>query len=119
MSDTATTNTTTAAKGANRAAKNIIDAVAAASDSVSPTVVETTETVLALDVPSKVIVNQRLIVAVTAVAAAGIGVAGVLGFQKIREVRARKAVEKKMHAHGEMTSDDILEKKKRDEHGQN
>lgn len=93
MSETTTATTTTAARAANKAGKAIIDTVTAAGEHTLPTVVETAEVALALDVPTKVVLNQRLIVIATAVASASAGAGIYWGVNKFRAVRAQRKME--------------------------
>lgn len=83
-----TTETTTASK---KATEKAIAAVAAASETL-PTVVETAE--VALEIPSKVVLNQRLVVGVGVVAGIALGVGGVFGYGKLKEIRARRTAAK-------------------------
>lgn len=69
--NTATTATTTAAKKA-----------AAAVSETLPTVVETVE--VAMEMPSKVVLNQKLVVIVSVAAGVAIGAGGLWGFNKWR-----------------------------------
>lgn len=82
--DTATTTTTKSARAANLAGRAIIDAVQTAGDHTLPQVVETAEVAMAFDVPTKVVLNQRLVVAATAVSAAAVGAGLLWGAQKLR-----------------------------------
>ena len=79
-----TTTSTAAARGANKAAKTIIETVQNAGEHTLPQVIETAEVAVALDVPTKVVLNQKLIVGVTAVVAAGIGAGALWGITKYR-----------------------------------
>jgi hypothetical protein len=76
-----TTTETTTASATSKAADKAIKAVAAASETL-PTVVETAE--VAMTVPSKVVLNQKLIVIVTAVTAAAAGAGVLWGVTKFR-----------------------------------
>lgn len=53
-----------------------------------PAVVETAE--LAVEVPSKVVVNNKLLIAAGVAVGTGLGVAGVIAWQKIQAKRAAK-----------------------------
>ena len=88
-----TENTTAAARAANKAGKAILDTVAEAGEKVLPAVVETAEVAMALDVPTKVVLNQRLIVVTTAVASAGAGAAILWGVNKFRAARLTRKLE--------------------------
>ncbi len=79
-----TTTTTTAARAANKAGQKIIDTVAAAGENTLPTVVETAEVGMALELPTKVILNQRLVVAVSIVGGAALGAGVLFGINKWR-----------------------------------
>lgn len=74
-----TTETTTAS---SKAAEKAVKAVAAASETL-PTVVETVE--IAMDVPSKVVLNQRLIVIASVAGGAAAGAVGLWGVHKVRQ----------------------------------
>jgi membrane protein YqaA with SNARE-associated domain len=87
MSDTATT----VAAASNKASQKAINAVAAASETL-PTVVEVAEHAIAL--PTKVVLNQRLIVVVTAVGSAAVGAGVLWGVNRLRAVRAQKRAER-------------------------
>lgn len=63
------------------------------------TVAETVE--VALEVPSKVVMNQKLVVAASVVVGTGLGVAGVFGYRKFQEFRRDRKIKK---AADEMTS---------------
>lgn len=89
-----TENTTTAARAANKAGQKIIDTVADAANHVGPTVVETAEVALALDVPTKVVLNQKLIVVTTAFASAAAGAGILWGVNKLRDRKALRDLEK-------------------------
>jgi len=56
--------------------------------SALPAVVETAE--LAVEVPSKVVVNNKLLIAVGVAVGTSLGVAGVIGWQKFQAKRAEK-----------------------------
>lgn len=83
MSET-TTTTTSAARAANKAGKTIIDTVASAGEHTLPTVVETAEVALALDVPTKVVLNQRLIVIASVLGGAVLGAGVLYGVNRFR-----------------------------------
>lgn len=85
MSDT----TTTVAQAASKAGEKAIKAVAAATETL-PTVVETTE--IALEVPAKVVLNQKLVVLVAGAVGAGLAVGGLFGYRKLQEYRTSKKV---------------------------
>lgn len=68
VSETTTTASNTATAASRRAA-------AAAAEKVAPAVVETVE--VAMEVPAKVVLNQKLVIAASVVVGAGLG-AGVL-----------------------------------------
>lgn len=87
MAETTTTAVTTGSKAADRAVR----AVAAASETL-PTVVETAE--VALTVPSKVVLNQRLIVVASIVGGTVLGAGALYGYNKFQQARANK----KLHA---------------------
>lgn len=89
-----TENTTATARAANKAGRAIIDTVAEAGNHITPAVVETAEVALALDLPTKVVVNQRLIVVGTAVASAAAGAGILWSVNKFRERRAKAKLEK-------------------------
>lgn len=90
-----TTETTTAAtKSADVVASKASKAAAAVSDSL-PTVVDTVE--VAMEVPAKVILNQKLVVTAVAVVGIAAGAAGLWGFQKLRaRMAAKKLVQEMM-----------------------
>ncbi len=74
MSETTTAVVNSAAKKAGVAAAAVSEAL--------PTVVETVE--VAMEVPAKVVLNQRLVVAVSIVGGAAIGAGILFGVQKLR-----------------------------------
>ncbi len=74
MSETTTAAVNTAAKKAGVAASAVSDAL--------PTVIETAE--LALEVPVKVVLNQKLVVAVSMVGGAALGAGILFGINKWR-----------------------------------
>lgn len=92
--DAVTTTTTSAAKAANKAGRAIIDTVAAAGDHTLPTVVETAEVAVALDVPTKLVVNQSAVVIAAFVGGAAVTAGGFFGYKKYQEYKAKKAAEK-------------------------
>lgn len=93
-----TETTTTAARAANKAGQKIIDTVSEASDHVLPSVVETAEVAMAFDVPTKVVLNQKLIVT-AAFVGGGLATAGVLfGVKKFQAIKAKKRADKIVEA---------------------
>ena len=88
-----TENTTAAGRAANKAGDANLDPAAEAGEKVLPAVVETAEVAVALDVPTKVVLNQRLIVVTTAVASAGAGAAILWGVNKFRAARLTRKLE--------------------------
>lgn len=82
--------TTKSARAANQAGRAIIDAVQTAGDHTLPTVVETTEHAMSLDLPTKVVLNQRLIVGASIVGGAVLGVGILAGVNKFRAVRRER-----------------------------
>lgn len=77
MSETTTAVTSASKKASDKA----IAAVAAASETL-PTVVETAE--VALEIPSKVVLNQKLVVTVSLLAGVGVGAGALWGINKFR-----------------------------------
>lgn len=77
MSETTTAVANTASKKASQAAAAVSEAL--------PTVVETVE--MAVEVPAKVIVNQRLVVAAAVVGGAAVGAGILFGTQKFIQRR--------------------------------
>lgn len=86
MSETTNAVATTSKKATEKA----IAAVAAASDTL-PTVVETAE--VALEIPSKVVLNQKLVVLVSLAAGGGLTAGALWGVNKFRAYRAQKKLE--------------------------
>lgn len=91
--ESATTTTTHVAKGSSRAAEKAIAAVAAASETL-PTVVETAE--VAMEIPAKVVLNQKLIVTVSIFGGAAAGAGILWGVQKLRARLQAKKIEKQV-----------------------
>jgi hypothetical protein len=91
---TTTTTTTEAAKAANKAGRAIIDSVASAGDSLTPTVVETAEVALSVDVPTKLVVNQGVVVAAAFVGGVAVTAGAFFGWKKYQEYKNNKAIEK-------------------------
>lgn len=87
-----TTATKTATSVAERAAVGRSAKAAADASNVLPTVVETAE--LAMEVPSKVVLNQKLVVIVSVVGGAALGAGILFGVNKLRERMANKKAEK-------------------------
>lgn len=85
------TETTTAA--VNTASKKAAQAAAAVAETL-PTVVETEALTATLEVPTKVVLNNNLIVLASAVGGSALTVAGFYGWKKFQEFRAKKAAEK-------------------------
>jgi ABC-type proline/glycine betaine transport system permease subunit len=84
------------------AEKAVVNRAAKAAGEVSkalPTVVETAE--LAVEVPSKVMLNQKMIVAVSVVGGAVLGAGVLFGVNKLRERMAKKKVD------GDVLEEDI------------
>ena len=79
-----TTNT-----AVNKAAKAAGVTAAAVSETL-PTVVETAE--LAMEVPTKVVLNQRLIVVASIVGGAALGAGILFGVQKLRDRKKNKVL---------------------------
>lgn len=94
-STTATRTTASVAEKAavNRAAK-AAGVTAAEVSKTLPTVVETAE--LAMEVPSKVVLNQKMVVAVSVVAGAALGVGVLFGAYKLRERMAKRKLDKEL-----------------------
>jgi hypothetical protein len=84
---------TTTASASTKAAEKAIKAVAAASETL-PTVVETVE--IAMDVPAKIVLNQRLVVIVTAVGGVTAGAAGLWAVNKLRQRLAVKKLNRQI-----------------------
>lgn len=80
MSETAPAVVSKTAKVVEKAAEKI------AADNVVPAIVETAE--VAVKVPTKFVVSGKLLLGV--VAGTAIGAGGYYGFQKFREIRAKK-----------------------------
>lgn len=88
MSDTTSPAVNAAAKKAGVAAAKVSETL--------PTVVETVE--LAMDVPSKVVLNQRLVVITSVVGGATLGAGLLWGVNKLRAVRAQKKLQSEIEA---------------------
>lgn len=73
-------------------AENVVDNL----NKVLPTVVETAE--VALEVPSKVVVNERLVFIVGVVAGAALGVGILVAVNKLRERNLREKIKKAAEA---------------------
>lgn len=95
MSET-TTAATAAKVGAKAASKPVVEIVEVVAtdhlNKVLPTVVETSETILEL--PSKVVVNQKLIFIVGIVGGAAVGAGIVFAVNKLRERKLKENVKK-------------------------
>lgn len=74
------------------ATKSTVDSAAQHLNAVLPTVVETTD--IALELPSKVVVNQRLVVIVGVVGGAVLGAGVLYAVNKWRDRSAKKKAEK-------------------------
>lgn len=86
-----TDNVTVSVPAATAKAAKAAAAVAAVSENL-PTVVETAQ--IAAVVPSKVVLNQRAIVAVSVVGGMALGAGLLYGVDKLREIKRRKDIEK-------------------------
>jgi len=85
------TETTTTVKSAStKAGEKAIAAVAAASETL-PTVVETAE--VALEIPSKVVLNQKLVVTVAVLGGIAAGAGGIIAWNRFKAARAAKKIE--------------------------
>lgn len=78
MPETTTSVTTASTKAADKAIKT----AAAVSDTL-PAVVETAE--VALEIPSKVVLNQKLVVIASIAGGAALGAVGLWGANKLRQ----------------------------------
>jgi hypothetical protein len=90
--------TTTTARAANKAGQKVLDAVASAGETALPTAVEVAEVTMSLDVPTKVVLNQKLIVVVSVAGGAALGAVGLWGAKKLRAVKARRDLEKALES---------------------
>lgn len=79
---------------ANKAAKAAAASAAAVSDTL-PTVVSTTE--LAMEVPTKVVLNQRLIVVASVVGGVAVGAGALYGLQKLKARRDVAKLNRQIH----------------------
>lgn len=82
---------TTTNAAVNKAAKAAGVSAAAVSEAL-PTVVETVE--VAMQVPAKVVLNQRLVVATAIVGGTALGAGLLYGYQKLKARKAAKEIEK-------------------------
>lgn len=83
MTESSSTSTT-AKKAAEKTAAVVADTLG--------TVVETTD--VSLEIPAKVVVNKNLLVGAGVVVGISLGVAGVFGYNKLQEIRAKRKAEK-------------------------
>lgn len=97
MSETPATAATAAKTAAKVAvAKPVGETVGDNLNKVLPTVIETAE--VALEVPSKVVVNERLVFIVGVVAGAALGVGILFAVNKLRERNLREKIKKAAEA---------------------
>lgn len=91
---TATETTTAAVNSASKKATEKAAQAAAAVAETLPTVVATEEITATVEVPTKVVLNQSMVVITSALAGAGVLAAGLYGWKKFQEIRAKKAADK-------------------------
>lgn len=87
--------TTSVTSASTKAADKAIKAAVAVSETL-PTVVETAE--VALEIPSKVVLNQRLVVVASVAAGAALGAAGLWGANKLRQHLAVRKLNRDIEA---------------------
>jgi hypothetical protein len=85
MSETTTAAANTATKAAKKASEGLTDLV---TDNSIPLVVEATE--LALEVPVRVVLNQKLVVSLSVLGGTALGAGILFGVQKLQARRLAK-----------------------------